>query len=93
MKEIENFEFNKGKIYGVYSNHFYASKFFKIAKIGNSTYLCFKNMSEGFSFQKNIYFNAEYITQIVEFDSIEEYKEHYISWQETEKDRRLKGDF
>ena len=94
MKDAENFEFDRSKIYCVYTPHeSYPGKFIKAVRMGENLFLCFRIADKGWGFQKNVYIQAQYVTEILEFDSVHEYEEHRQNWEEEEKEKKFKTDF
>ncbi len=93
MELHDGLEFNKEKIYYVYlPSTSYACRWVKTLRIGDVIFVCFRIEDEGWGFHKNFYVQTRYVTQIIEFDSMAEYKEHYKSWDEEQRERKFKSD-
>jgi hypothetical protein len=89
----EKFSLDKNKIYCAYvGQHSWAVKFEGTVVVEDIPYACFVILDEGWGTQKKTYFQWKYIYQLIEFDSIEDYRQQVIDWKEEQKLKRFKGD-
>ncbi len=92
MTAVENFEFDKNKIYFIYATGAFPCRFIRTVNIAGTVYFCFKNIQTGFASQKNIYIQPQHIDQLFEFDSVRDYEEHFKLWEEEKEQRKYKND-
>lgn len=89
--QIEDFEFDRNKVYFLYSTESFACKYVKTVRVAGEIYFVFKNIDAGWGSGKNIYVQPDHVDQLFEFDSVHEYEEHYRRWEEERESRRFTG--
>ncbi|HOW59629.1 MAG TPA: hypothetical protein PLO78_07910 [Candidatus Omnitrophota bacterium] len=85
---------NIDKVYIIYygNNGWVVGKFIETVNSGGGVLLKINQLSDGFGHQKHHFINPAYVTDIIEFDSYDEYKKHFDDWKEDEKLRKFKND-
>ncbi len=93
-EEAEDYELSRDKVYCLYfGSDWNVLRFKKKARINNVTYYCFTPAEEGFGHGKNVYLQLRVVHQFYEFDSLEEYRQHFDAWRDEERERKFKGEY
>ncbi|HTL70784.1 MAG TPA: hypothetical protein VL404_05795 [Candidatus Eisenbacteria bacterium] len=93
MENIEEFQFRADKVYCLYYGpDCTVARFVKKTRLNDQLYFVFMPADDGFGSGKKLLLQAKVIFQIIEFDTIEEYQEHYDQWKDERQSGKFSGD-